>query len=465
MATSASTLFTGTSQFSQDLQGVVTRAVNIASLPITQLQGQVTTLQSQSSALSGIDSKFAALQTAIQNVSDALGDASSLNANVSTVNNTSVVSASVGDGALEGTYSIEVKDIGAYASSMTAASWVDQTNPSGEQHTYQLWIGDKQDPANEIDITPADNSAATVAATINAKAGDKVHATVVNVGSNDSPDYRISLQAVALGATPLDIVDGSSSLQTQMVDGAPAQYVVNNAKTADGLSPLVVTSTSRSVNISTGLTLNLLASAPDNPVTITLSRSPSALSNALASFASAYDAAVNALDQQHGNAQGALAGQSVVNTLGQTLSSLATYTVPGSQIGGLKALGLDLDKTGQLTFTPANLTATAASNYSGITAFLGSATGGGFLKTATDALNGVEDATSGIIKTAESSTQDEITRSNNQISTKQDQVDQLQQNLQQQMAAADALIASMEQQYSYLSNMFQAMATASQQYK
>jgi hypothetical protein len=41
----------------------------------------------------------------------------------------------------------------------------------------------------------------------------------------------------------------------------------------------------------------------------------------------------------------------------------------------------------------------------------------------------------------------------------------LQINLQQQMSAADALIASMQQQYSYLTNMFQAMETAAQQYK
>jgi hypothetical protein len=33
------------------------------------------------------------------------------------------------------------------------------------------------------------------------------------------------------------------------------------------------------------------------------------------------------------------------------------------------------------------------------------------------------------------------------------------------MSAADALIASMEQQYSYISNMFTAMETAAQQYK
>jgi hypothetical protein len=37
--------------------------------------------------------------------------------------------------------------------------------------------------------------------------------------------------------------------------------------------------------------------------------------------------------------------------------------------------------------------------------------------------------------------------------------------MQTQMAAADALISSMEQQYNYIAGMFQAMDTASNQYK
>ena len=38
-------------------------------------------------------------------------------------------------------------------------------------------------------------------------------------------------------------------------------------------------------------------------------------------------------------------------------------------------------------------------------------------------------------------------------------------SMQRQMAAADAMIASMEQQYSYLYGMFSAMQTAAEQYK
>jgi hypothetical protein len=60
----------------------------------------------------------------------------------------------------------------------------------------------------------------------------------------------------------------------------------------------------------------------------------------------------------------------------------------------------------------------------------------------------LEDSTAGLLKTAESDLKTQITNVGNQISTKQNQVDQLQTTLTNQMAAADALIASMERQYS-----------------
>jgi hypothetical protein len=50
------------------------------------------------------------------------------------------------------------------------------------------------------------------------------------------------------------------------------------------------------------------------------------------------------------------------------------------------------------------------------------------------------------------------------ITDKQNQVDALQTQLTNQMATADAAIATMEQQYSYMSSMFAAQQTADQMY-
>jgi flagellar hook-associated protein 2 len=445
---SSSAIFTGSSQFSQDFQNVIDRAVAIASLPISQLNDDVTALQAQSKDLSGIDSKVASLQTAVSGIDQVLS--SSFQA---TVSNPALVSATAGNGAVEGNYTIEVDDIGAYATSMSAAPWVNQPNPAGQRHTYQLYVG-----AQEYDITPDDNSAGSVAAAINAVAGSQVRAAVVNVGSSTTPDYRISLQSTVLGDIPLDIKDNGASLQTQQSQGRLAQYIVNG-------SGITISSDSRSVNISDGLSVSLLSSSPGNPVNITVTRSTSGLSGALSSFADAYNAVVDALDAQRGQSKGSLNGQSIIRDLQQSLSAIATYSSSGSSAGGLAALGLDLGDDGKFTFNAFTLLSADIANSSGITDLLGSAAGGGFLQSAANAMTALEDPTTGLVKTAEASINSQITSTNGEIATKQDQVNQLQERLTEQMAAADAAIAAMEQQYSYISSMFQAMQTADQQYK
>ena len=552
-----SAAFTGSSQFSTDFQNSIKRAVDMASLPITLMTKDVTTLQSQSDTLDTINTKFAALQTAVKGMSDAMSG-SSFQADIS---NTAVVSATLGDTALEGTYSIDVQNIGAYAVSMTPSNW---DGVSTAKHTYQLWVGDMTDSKNRIDIAPDNDSAATVAAAINAKASDKVRATVVNVGSVSSPDYRISLQSTTLGATPIQLVDPSHALQTQTISGdtgtnassttastwvarpnaagqkhtyqlwigdksdpaneiditpddnsaaavaaaisanttasakvtatavnkgtadapdyriqldavnpgavsldivdanlqdqtttgALAQYVVNN-------SGKVVTSASRQVTVSDGLTLNLLTSDPGNPVSITVSRSTYALSTAITAFTTAYNNVVDELDLQRGMSQGSLGGQSVVSDMKDALSGMATY----SESGGPVMFGLELGSDGHMTFDSLKLIGADFINSSNVTSFFGSATGGGFIKLATDALTKVEDPASGLIATAKANIQTGIDNTNSKIADKQAQVDALNDRLLTQMAAADAAISAMEQQYSFLASMFSAMDTANKSYQ
>ena len=95
------------------------------------------------------------------------------------------------DGAAEGDYTIDVVNAGVYATSMSSSNW---NGGADSTRTYQLSLG-----GVNYALSPADNSAASVVSAINSSYGDKVHATLVNVGSSATPDYRISLQAVKLG--------------------------------------------------------------------------------------------------------------------------------------------------------------------------------------------------------------------------------------------------------------------------
>jgi len=552
-------IFTGTSAYSQDFQNVIDRAVAIASLPINLLTAQQTTLSNQSTELTTLDTKFTALQTAVQGISDAMGGSSFQ----ATSSSPTVVSATLGDGAVEGDYSLSNINIGAYASSLSSSTW---NSTSTKATTYNLVVGQNvfsvtasdgsaataaaainaqysnlvhaavvnvgsatggtdnrislesttlgplnldlqtvptvglqtQGVANngfatsqttatwdatpnpagataytlvvgseEYSFTASDNSAATVAAAINTQLGTLVQANVVDVGTGGNSDLRIALQSQTAGAMKLDI-QKPTSYQQQTTTGALAQYQVTG-------SGVTATSASRSIAVANGVTLNLLANSA-SAVDVTVTQSTSALNTALSSFADAYNAAVDEVAGQHGQSAGVLQGQAILNSLQQALSTISTYNSSTGDINGLASLGLTLgsatDPTdGHLTYNALTLLAAGFSDSSGINAFLGSAPdpdtgspGSGFLQAATNALTNLEDPTAGLLKTTEAATTSQITNIGNQISAKQTQVDNLQTQLTNQMAAADAAIATMEQQYSYLSSMFAAQQTADQQY-
>ena len=111
--------FSGTSTYSSDFQSAITRDVQIASLPITQLQSDQTALTAQSTELGTLDAQFTSLQTAVQTIDTAVSG-SSFNATISDPNS---LSANVSDGATEGNYSVQIDSIGAYASSLSSSTW------------------------------------------------------------------------------------------------------------------------------------------------------------------------------------------------------------------------------------------------------------------------------------------------------------------------------------------------------
>ena len=116
-------------------------------------------------------------------------------------------------------------------------------------------------------------------------------------------------------------------------------------------------------------------------------------------------------------------------------------------------LGLTFDDQGKLSFDGTKLSSIALGD---LLSFLGDATQSGFLKNATDTMNGLTDSTSGLLDTSISSIQSQLTAQDTRISTEQERVDNYRKDIERRMAQADALIASIEQQVLYVSGLFQA---------
>ncbi len=466
MATSSTTpsnvvTFTGTSRYSADFQNVINRSLAIAGLPLTQLTNQNLTLGDESDALTELQTKFTALSDAV----DAITTAAGVGSLETEVSDPSIATATLANGAMEGVYSIEVTGLGGYTTSMSADSGVAKvTKPSSTSistaATYTLTVGQASGT-----ITPVSNSLNALAAAINAK-GANVVATVVNLGSTAAPDYRLSLKGTKLGDVPIQLsantVDAhgtpiSTNLMTQQAAGSLATYKPNGSATA-------VTSDSRDVTLSPGVTITMQAqSTAGHATSITVTRTSDALGSALRTFVNAYNAAAEDLNQQRGFNAGPLSGQSVVFQLRDALNQLGDYFAPGGPIASLADLGVtfDQDASGRMSFVEGTFLANSFAHSQQMASFLGDGVTSGFLKAASKAIKLIDDPTSGSLATAINGVHTQISTNTSRISTEQLKIDQLQTQLMNQMAAADALISSMEQHYTVISNIFQAMNQSS----
>jgi flagellar hook-associated protein 2 len=437
--------FSGISSYAGDLQSVLTRAVRIASMPMTQMQNQLQTITSQSSALSSLNTVFSSLQTAIGKLDSALGSDSY----AAQSSDSSQVSVSATSGALAASYSIEVSNIGSYSAAVSADTLPAVSEPAlqsiSSSTAYTLTVNGKS-----FAISTGGASLTALALAINcASAG--VQASLVNTGSSASPQYRLVLRSDDLGPDAIQLNDGSQDLLDSLGSGEYAEYKVN------GLGGSIQSS-SRQFTLSPGVTATLVGTTVSgHPVTLAVSRNTDSVSSAISAFVTAYNAAVDALGQQFGENAGQLSGQSIVRDLSHSLRSVLQFTGSSGAVTSMAQMGLSLDNLGHLAFDDTKL---SSAGIDAVQSFLGSASTGGFLKNAADALKRVEDSTSGSLTVAMKQAKDAIATQNQEISDEQKRVDDLQANLQEQLAAADALIASLESQKTYLSNLFTAMMNA-----
>ncbi|MGJ5814636.1 flagellar filament capping protein FliD [Paludibaculum fermentans] len=559
----SSTIFNGNSRYASDFQTIIDRTVAIASMPLNQLKTQKTSLTDESTALNGLDTKFQAVQAALEGLNDAMGSG----AIKATLTDTATVKASVSSGAIEGTYDIEVIEQGAYTTTLTSdAGPRPVTNPASQSLSkattpaFRLTVGtstydlspasntlqglvdainaqsganvqaskvnvgttaapdyrlsvvstvqgdlgiqlndgsmnllaeqvrgndsggvtssrssepgpnvvsnpDSQSLSNQavpsfrltvgtntFTVQPAKNTLSSLVEAINANTLNGVRATMVNVGSNSAPDYRLSLKASKLGDFAVSLTDGVIQLQSEQVRGEVATYKVNG-------SGKISESDSRSVTIAPGLSVNLIGvSAADESTSITLTRESSVVSSALTSLVNAYNAAVDEVDKHHGTAGGALAGQAVIRNLSSALQEMTSHVESGAGVNSLAALGVSLDQTGHMAFNEMSFYAANFADSAGVTNFLGNSASKGFLHDAVSALDSVEDTVTGTLATAKKSVDAQATALDNQIADKQSYIDSMQADLEQRMAAADALVATLEQQYNYISQVLDAMS-------
>jgi flagellar hook-associated protein 2 len=447
-STSSASYFTGESSYSAQLNNVIAQAVARATAPITQLQDQQSTLTNQQSEVQTLGSDFEAVQSALSSLNSAVAT-SSYSASVDAP---SVATANVGSGALAGTYSLDVTNIGSQTNTISTAGATAVTDPSSQGISSATSLTLTVDGKN-YSLAPSGTSLNDLVQAINSS-GASIQATVVNVGGSASPDYRLSVQSTQYAPDTIQLNDGTGNLLTTLNTGSYVTYQVN------GQPATPVNSTSRSLSLSTGLTADVLTTGTAN---ITVSQTSSSVSSALSSLATAYNAALAEVSKNRGQNGGALTGDSLIDQLQQALNLIGGYTSASSGgVNSLSDLGLTFDQSGNLDFDQSTFAAAESASPADVTAFLGSETGGGFIGSAYSTLTSLTDSTTGAITVAGNNIGTSITSLTTQISNKQTQVTQLQTNLTTQMAQADAAISALQGQLSEITDLFTSENQVSQ---
>jgi flagellar hook-associated protein 2 len=444
-ASNGSTLFNGTSRFSADFQNVINQSVALASLPIQQLQNETSALQGQSSEIASLSGLFSSVQSSIQQLESAVTSGTL----VASSSDNTIAQPTVGAGAQPGTYTLNVSSLGAFTNTISQAGSTPVTDPSTQSistsSSFSLTIN-----GNSTTITPADNTLDGLVSAINSTSGLNVQASIVNLGSSSSPDYRLTLQGTQLNADDIQLNDGSNDLLTQISPGSPATYQV------DGVDN-TISSSSRNITLAPGVTVNLVGqNTSDSSTTITVAPNTNSIQSSLSSFVSSFNSVVDELDRNVGQSGGALQGNSLVYQLTNSLQNLGNYAGGSGNISSLASLGLSFDKTGHISLDSTAFNSATSNQIQNLKAFLGDTSTGGFLQFAQNQLASVLDTTTGLLPNATSSIQAQIKTDNGLITTDENRVTTLQTNLQAQLSASDALVASLEQNYSLVSGLFQA---------
>jgi flagellar hook-associated protein 2 len=427
--------FTGISKFSADFQTILSRAVNIARIPVQQLQNQQATLLTKKQLLSDLQSSVGSLTSALSAMGN-LGENRAINASTS---NASRVSVQLNGANQTGVHTITNITSVAKAAAETSASGyatADSTSVSGTGH-LELVVGGSTYTKT---LDPSENNLNAIRDWINSlNAG--VTASVLNTGSGPTPHY-LYISSNATGAKTLQLRttagDSGSNILTGTNQGANAEFTLNGiaVSKADNVVSDMIPGVTFSIQSTTGAS---------ESVTLTLASDRSLLSTELNNFAARYNQVVDKVNAQIGKAAGLLTGEMVIREVQSSLRALTGYeSASSADMKRIADLGLELDKAGKMSFNASKFFSISDATMNSAYTFLGSAvTGfGGLSKKLTQ----LSDPVSGMIKAEQSQIDTTDSRISKQVEELTARIDYMQKSVAQRLQTYDSLLARLESQ-------------------
>jgi flagellar hook-associated protein 2 len=354
-----------------DTTSMIQSMMKIEAAPQTLLKNKVSTAQTAVSSYQSVNSKLAALKSA----ADDLGQLSTWRSIKPTVSSSSVTATATG-GVNTGTGTVTF-DVVSLAKAQANTARVASTGDITTADSIQVAIG-TADPVT-IDIS-ADRSAAGIAGAIN-NAGIALKASVVQTSTGDSVMQLNGTKTGAANSFTIAGLDDVATMRT-VTTASDALIQIGGPDDQGGFS--LTSDTNTFTGLMPGITMTV--SKVESAVSLTSASDVSGIAakfQALVDAANktltevsnqtAYDSSTNAGSPLTGDFTVRQMSQSILSAVSQGLSYTNT-TTDGNGIktdtkvnfGSLSKLGIQLDKSGQLTFDADKFTAAYNADPAGI---------------------------------------------------------------------------------------------------
>jgi flagellar hook-associated protein 2 len=371
---------------------VLSGLMQIESIPLTQLQNQVTGVQTEISAYGQLSSALATFQQSLTQLTLPT-QFKSLTASVA---NTSVLSASAVYGAQTGTYTVNVTQL-AQSQTLVAAgqaslnsSLLSGSGPATVSIAFGTQSGttftsNAQQPGGTITIDSSNDTLSGLRDAINA-ANLGVTASIVNDGS--STPYRLVLTSNSTGANEsMQItVSGDTGLASAIgyppPSGTPASQQMTQTVAAQDaqltVNGLALSSTTNTIaSALPGLSLTL---AQTGSTTMTVASDTSSIQKNIDNFVSAYTTLQASLQQltayNPSGTNGPLIGDATTMQIQSQLSRIVASALTGTGTSGyttLAQVGITLNADGSLSVDDSKLSSALASNPTQFASLFGTA--------------------------------------------------------------------------------------------
>jgi flagellar hook-associated protein 2 len=364
-----------------DVTSIVSQLMAAAQAPMTTLTSKQSSNKAQMSAYGTLSSGLATFQTTLKT----LANASNLQAVTTTPDDSALLSATGGAGAIPGSYAVEVSQL-AQAQKLVAAGQnstqavigngvltfdFGTTTTAGSTSQTSSFSNSGQ-PSKSVTIDASNNTLAGIRDAINA-ANIGITASIVNDGS--ATPYRLSIANQQTGASNsmrISVGDGAggtgSSALSSLLSHDPASGPVltqtmaalNATLTVDGIA--VSKPNNTLTDVVPGVSLVLKKTNVGNPTNLTVARDTATVKASVQAFVDGYNKLTASLKSLSSYDQAAkkgavLNGDSVVRSLKSQMRNVVTGAVSDSTTGytRLSQIGVELQKDGTLLLNPTKL--------------------------------------------------------------------------------------------------------------